>query len=655
MSKRDSTAPQAQGRAALMVTLGLASIVTALAACSDAGLQPKNTTQRGEVDDLLRISGEVCTSAPRDQLFPVKIMFVVDTSGSMQFTDPSTATASSCQSACTAAGVAAAQCTALCAGAQNPGRQAAVKAVIDRYKNNPAVSFSVIRFNGRVTVNGGAQGAGSSFTNDPGVLNQAMTSLNQAEITTDYQGALSTAFTLLEKDLIATDPVQRTRTKYVIIFLTDGAPNPVCEKGCGNDTVDLGGGIVVDSWCDVPRDQWCGNFGANGDLCNSMQQWYPSMAEPCQAYNTEDLITQRVNEIMDLGIRFGVGEIRFHTAFLFVDGLSQAILDLFAVDKAKSESLLKRMAKAGQGEYRSFNSGQAIDFLSIGYATLARPFGMTNFLVSNPHARPGDGKLLIDSDGDGVDDETEFDVHLQMDRILVDSDGDGYGDQIEYQRRNKGFHPGDAKLPVRVCPPAERYDTDGDGLRDCEETLLGTNPAIADSDRDRVPDGLEVRFGTDPTTADANVDQDFDGRLAGEEISLHSRPTVADADFQSNFKYIYKVSPAREQLDRRRCYSFDVRQVRLVTTLQVGAAGTSGYNEVMVYFGEGLADDPRDYGEFRAACVRAQYVAPSLKLPASGKVELKETDFYPLSELLAARAAAENDPESDPCVGVALP
>ena len=44
-------------------------------------------------------------------------------------------------------------------------------------------------------------------------------------------------------------------------------------------------------------------------------------------------------------------------------------------------------------------------------------------------------------------------------------------------------------------------DSDGDGLCDDDELLLGTNPLNADSDGDGYPDGLELALGSDPLNA----------------------------------------------------------------------------------------------------------------------------------------------------------
>ncbi len=60
-------------------------------------------------------------------------------------------------------------------------------------------------------------------------------------------------------------------------------------------------------------------------------------------------------------------------------------------------------------------------------------------------------------------------------------------------------------------------DSDADGLTDCEELLLGTDPHDADTDDDGLNDGAEVNlYGTDPLEADT----DGDGLSDGNEIAI---------------------------------------------------------------------------------------------------------------------------------------
>ncbi|MCA9671139.1 MAG: VWA domain-containing protein [Myxococcales bacterium] len=676
-----------------------------LAACSDAGLQPTEVDDGEVVDDKLEIRGEVCAKDDKETKFPVKIMFIVDASGSMQFTDPSDANTTSsltgggnpgagslpqisataaCMQSCNSV-TPTPNCSAICSNANSPGRQAAVQKVIDRFKNNPAVEFNIIRFNARVTVNGGVPGC-EGFSNKANCIKGGLDSLTQAEIFTDYQGALSKAYEVLENDMQTASPVERTRTKYVLVFITDGAPDPQCQDGCGNDLY-LGNTY---SWCDAPRDQWCDNYFIQGAACDYMNTWYPSMTEPCKDYNTETQIVQQVNKIMDLGTTYGVGEIRMHAAFLFVTGLPQPILDLIDGNpnatrndgsgsqtpctlnadcsggelcgdnklcgtpwplRERAEHLVKAIATAGDGLYRNFTSGQQIDFLDINYSSVSRPFGMTNFFATNTNAIAAEVKLVPDSDGDGVPDLKEFEADKQMRDTLADTDGDGYNDKLELDRINSGFHPGDPNIPAKKC--VDRQDLDGDGLNGCEEAVLGTDPKVADSDRDRIPDGIEFIFGTDPRKDDSKVDSDFDGKQSGEEIRVHSSPIRSDQEIHATYRYIYDVQQQKERTDRKTCYDFAIRNVRLVTTLN-DKAGAQGYNEILVFFGEGPADDPRDYGDFKAACVRAQYVEPNFKDPADGRIELKHEDFLDLPALLKAKANAKIDPANDPCIGAKL-
>lgn len=87
----------------------------------------------------------------------------------------------------------------------------------------------------------------------------------------------------------------------------------------------------------------------------------------------------------------------------------------------------------------------------------------------------------------------------------LDSDGDGLGDLQELLIGTNPNHP----------------DTDGDGLNDGEEVAIGTDPLNPDTDGDGLSDGEEVELGTDPL----NPDTDGDGVPDGQEIEDGTDPT----------------------------------------------------------------------------------------------------------------------------------
>ncbi|MDE7390501.1 MAG: starch-binding protein, partial [Lachnospiraceae bacterium] len=106
----------------------------------------------------------------------------------------------------------------------------------------------------------------------------------------------------------------------------------------------------------------------------------------------------------------------------------------------------------------------------------------------------------------------------------TDTDGDGLEDYME----------------LLLGTDLNKTDTDGDGLNDGDEVkLYGTDPLIVDTDGDRLPDGYEVlTLHTNPNSLDSNDDgitddiEDFDSdNLTNyEEYILGTDPYNADTD-----------------------------------------------------------------------------------------------------------------------------
>lgn len=172
-------------------------------------------------------------------------------------------------------------------------------------------------------------------------------------------------------------------------------------------------------------------------------------------------------------------------------------------------------------------------------------------------------EYLPDSDGDGIPDfindfanweylmDTDEDYlpdcieeYLGTDLYNADTDGDGLPDGHEffivgtdyliYDTLGEGMSDGE-------------YDLDEDGLNNLKEYEIGTHPWEADCDSDLLTDGEEVTIhGTDPLKSDT----DGEGLSDSDEIVLGTSPLIQDTDGDTIFdcdekimqEYVYETN-----------------------------------------------------------------------------------------------------------------
>ena len=542
-------------------------LIGTIPSCTDADVFETPGLGKGQQDNKLRIAGEFCTEHPDELNFPVKIMFIIDCSQSMIVTDPPPTPN------------------------DYPGRVRAVWEVIQNFRYDAGVSFAILRFEAAANVSTQADTNGDGiadmfgFVSDLPSLLRALNSLIAAGGNTSYQAALGLAEATLAMDMSTATVNERARTKYVVIFLSDGLPYP---------------------------------------------QDYDDEV------NTPASIKRATKEMMNLPKRFDVSDFTFHTAYLSV-GTPVYV-------KEEAESLLKAMADIGGGTYRNFENGEEINFLDIDYTSIKRMYSVKDgaFMAFNANAHAAWSKAeSIDTDGDGLIDLLEEQLGTSIGSS--DTDGDGFNDLLEYNLRRSGFDPldpDDADCSLAL----DRLDRDGDGLLDCEERFIGTSPELFDTDADGLPDPVEFRSGTNPVWADANVDMDFDGSLNGNEVAWHTNPTLNDAAQFSKYAYRYKFRKLAGIFESRVCYEFGVDNITLVGTSSLYPGAPEGYNDIMVYAGQVPQDDPDDYGTFRVACARTRYIPrypePDVKYPPSGLVKFKQRDF---KRPVATRCASDEE------------
>lgn len=291
-----------------------------------------------------------------------------------------------------------------------------------------------------------------------------------------------------------------------------------------------------------------------------------------------------------------------------------------------AKELMAEMAHMANGTSRSFEASESINLFYIDFTSFIRQFTLKQFVVTNSNARPLEGRHGLDTDGDGLLDEEERLIGTSP--SLKDTDGDGFSDLLEVRLRNSGFDP---LFPADAdCSgAADRLDDDGDGLLNCEERYLGTNYRVIDSDADGYTDDTEVRAGTNPTIADGLDDLDFDGAPNGIEIANHTDPQRSDVANFSKVAYRYGLTEIRDASapSGQTCYAFETGNIALVPTQALDGL-PDGTNTIYVWVATAPSDSPDDYGNYQVACVRPRYrTSPEEKVPASGHMIIPREKF----------------------------
>ncbi len=650
----------------------LAAALLSQTTCSKVRLEfPEREQELVGVDDKLRLQGEFCTSPAANVVYPVKIMFIVDGSGSQQFSD------------------------------QNRQRVVAVTETIQALIGSGATFFKIIVFNASVTPTPPIADDEPVYTNDLARIAPGLDNVAQADTVTDYQGALSVAYSEMVRDMesVRNDPLrgfaELGRTKYVTVFMSDGFPDPQCKVGLGNDfdpnfppdNINLlcedadyiacimqAGNCTDGTLCRSDADcvsgggcsgqPTCANDPGNGGayVCTSEDGETSCFAPEDSSslfgglgnitllagndYNQPYQILKLVQDIMDLEDRYQVGEMRFNSALVLDPLADPAIVAIFG-DTTQAIPLMQQMAAVGDGDYLEFYGGDSIDFGSLNFDSLKQTRVIRGFFVQAVSNRLTEGGNLADTDFDGMVDEDEYDAGTNP--LRADTDGDGYGDYIEHTKRGFGFDPNDPCLPAIVdmsrggdatlCTRADPrtwvncdhdgfgagatyFDDDFDGLTNCEERAVGTDPRIPDTDADGLIDQVDVYAGLSPTVWDYDRDLDQDGIPNGREIEWHLNPLVFQSDVESREHYRYVRNEIGKTIDGRTCYSFDVRHVHLAATgiSEDITPPTTGINEIRLYILENMSDNLSGVPLVRVACLRPRYVPPTLKVPATGDV-----------------------------------
>jgi streptogramin lyase len=141
-------------------------------------------------------------------------------------------------------------------------------------------------------------------------------------------------------------------------------------------------------------------------------------------------------------------------------------------------------------------------------------------------------------------------VMILFDPDLVDTDGDGLKDREETTGWSVTFTNETGEFTVHVSSDPFLNDTDSDGLNDSEEFDLGTDPSDPDTDGDGLSDHFEIN--SIPATDPNHFDSDMDGLDDGREINFGSDPNEEDTDddgLSDEEEMSYGTDPTKNDTD----------------------------------------------------------------------------------------------------------
>ncbi|MBI4509329.1 MAG: VWA domain-containing protein [Deltaproteobacteria bacterium] len=418
-----------------------------LAACTNGALERVPDAPPIPRDDRMAVSGSFCTEEPKAVEFPLRVLFVVDVSQSMNVTDPAPQG---------------------CMGADCFTRRAqAVLEVLTAYPAGNGLEYALLTFSSGSSVLTQDASAQDGFSRDSELLKTKLPVLATANGETNYEGALADTFELLQADMIKLDATARGRARYVVIFLSDGLPAPVTPRSNTPERIR----DRIQAIKSLERDQRLAEV-----VLHSVY-----MAGPDTPTATELAAKELLASMARVaGGTFRSFDVSEKPSFFYID--FRSFMRVFELKNLIATNLNSRLSE-GLAAVDSDGDG----------------------LLDGEEREPGTDALAVDTDQDGWSDLLEVrlrsagfdpvfpgdaDCPLPSDR--ADDDGDGLRNCEE-----------------RFLGTSSRLaDSDADGIPDRVEFLGGGNPVAADdlgdTDLDGARNGVELGAHTDPGRNDTD-------------------------------------------------------------------------------------------------------------------------------------------------------
>lgn len=358
----------------------------------------------------------------------------------------------------------------------------------------------------------------------------------------DFSKALTAARAAVEKDLDLAVTTGRTGganpSVYAVVFMSDGVPTILSSDGTEakqekNLILSAVSGNLMKAFGRTdPRnaflDQIVLNTGYYGALTNT----------PEEDALAKDILRSMVQE---------------------ANGL-------LSLPDAKPGNVL--------GEFVDF-SGQDLELRRFAFPERQRKFELREVLVRNENLVWEQGRLLPDSDADGLSDELE--TAYALDPADPDTNHDGVGDGVT--ARIFGCAAGEClardptSFKINICrglwsseQPLRYPDSDADGLNDCEEALIGSSLASFHSANSWVPDSVLFFSGVNPLAPASEFLSDPDAS----GMTLYQRlkgflPRMGSPKDPAHVPAKYRVS-RRQEAGKAPCWNVEVDHLTYART-----------------------------------------------------------------------------------------
>lgn len=414
--------------------LGPLALLALCASCTDADLMPLPDYP----GDLVALSGNFCSTEPAKADYPIRVLFVVDSSDSMLYTDPQDSLVD------------------------------AIENLVKQFNTLKNISFGIIRWGSQKQVVRElvdyATGPPDYFTKDETQLDAAFARMRQSKSDnpkkylggTDYQLALDSAQTYIEDD-INNNPKTSGFHMYHVVFMTDGMP----QAGSSDP--------------DVTKDA----------IVKKIKSLYATLPLRVDVVAVAGFAVAPafVNLLPSMASVGGGSYFPLDTPDTFDDEYKDVLVDyelLLEYELALVEATGSPKSILVQNRNMRIDKVNGVIDLYLD--------SDADGLVDPTEALLGTDPTDADSDQDGLDDHFEhtekgFDpLAARSPQLspaeLADTDRDGLSYFVE--------------RALRTDPT--RADTDGDGVVDGLEYRLGTNPLVADMRADPDGDGISNAF-----------------------------------------------------------------------------------------------------------------------------------------------------------------